>query len=263
MVNRSNTEDSQEHKWILESQKDPEAFQHLFNKYYNPIFNYVLCRICNMSVAKDIAANTFMKALDNIQKYQWKGIPFSAWLYRIATNEINQYHRKAKRTVTLSPECIANYKVNSSSDVELLAAEEAIAKNEQCQKIYSAIASLKLKYQTVITLRYFGNFTTKEIADILETSENTVKTHIHRGIKQLKRTTMKNSEDIEKILREAKLPDRDMSQMRHEIWHHILKTRKKQRKQSFVSCVKPWILALASIVLIVICILLMILMKKS
>lgn len=180
------SEDQQEYKWILESQKDTEAFQNLFNKYYNTIFNYILRRTCNNSAAKDITANTFMKALDNIKKFQWKGVPFSAWLYRIATNEVNQYHRKTKRTVTLPPEDIANFKGDSSSDSELMAAEEAVAKSQQFQKVRAAIVLLRLKYQTVITLKYFENFTIKEIADILNLPENTVKTQIRRGLKQLK-----------------------------------------------------------------------------
>lgn len=181
-----NSENLQEYRWIQESQKDPEAFRHLFNKYYNTIFNYVLRRTCNSSSAQDITANTFLKALDNIKKFKWKGISFSAWLYRIATNEIYQYHRKTKRTVTLSPEHIANIRGDSSSESALLETEEAIVKNKQFQRIHSAISSLEPKYQTVITLRYFENFTIREIADILKMSANTVKTHIRRGIIQLK-----------------------------------------------------------------------------
>jgi RNA polymerase sigma-70 factor (ECF subfamily) len=181
-----NTKDQQEHKWILESQKDHKQFQHLFNKYYNPIFNYILRRTCNSYITKDITANTFFKALNNIQKFKWKGIPFSAWLYRIATNEIKQHYRKTRRTVALTPEHTENLKSTVSSDSELLKAEEAMQKNEQYQRIHTAVSSLQLKYQNAISLRYFENMSIKEIADILKLSENTVKTHIRRGLKKLK-----------------------------------------------------------------------------
>lgn len=127
-----------------------------------------------------------MNALDNIKSYRWKGIPFSAWLYRIATNEIHQHHRKAKRSTSFSAERMANLQSDSTSDRELLEAEEAVAKNRQFQRVRAAIASLKPKYQTAITLRYFENLSIKEIAQVLEISENTVKIHIHRGLNQLK-----------------------------------------------------------------------------
>ena len=86
----------------------------------------------------------------------------------------------------MPPEHMTNFKSDSSSDAELLEAEEAIARNKQFQQIHSAIASLKWKYQTALTLRYFEDLSIREIARILKISENTVKTHIHRGLKLLK-----------------------------------------------------------------------------
>jgi RNA polymerase sigma-70 factor (ECF subfamily) len=182
-----NSDAIQDHRWIRESQKDPEAFKYLFNKYYNAIFNYVLRRTCNSALAKDITANTFMNALDNIKKYRWRGIAFSAWLYRIATNEIHRHYRKAKHNTSLSPQQTASIQGGSSSDQELLEAEQAVIKHEQFRRIHAAIASLKPKYQSAIMLHYFENLSIREIAQILGLSENTVKTHIRRGLNQLKK----------------------------------------------------------------------------
>jgi len=198
-----NSDAKQDHRWIRESQKDPEAFKHLFNKYYNAIFNYVLRRTCNSALAKDITANTFMNALDNIKKYRWRGISFSAWLYRIATNEIHRHYRREKRNTSLSPEQMAGIQGESSSDQELLEAEQAFIKHEQFRRIHAAIASLKPKYQSAIMLRYFENLSIREIAQILNISDNTVKTHIRRGLDQLKKSYekqqghRKNSQGIE------------------------------------------------------------------
>ena len=183
-----NSEAKQDYRWIRESRKDPETFKHLFNKYYNPIFNYVLRRTCNSSLAKDITANTFMNALDNIKKYRWRGIPFSSWLYRIATNEIHRHYRKARRNTSLSPDQMVDIQGESSSDQELLEAEQAVIKHEQFRRIHAAIASLKPKYQSAIMLRYFENLSIREIAQILNISKNTVKTHIRRGLDQLKKS---------------------------------------------------------------------------
>ena len=181
-----NPEQQKELEWIFKAQEDPEAFRYLFERYYDPIFNYILRRTCDMHVAKDVTANTFLKALNHIKKFKWRGISFSAWLYKIATNEINQNYRKTKRLVHLNPEHIATLKSDVSSDSGLLDAEEVKTKQKQNNKVHAAIASLKLKYQTVLTLRYFENLSLKEIANILGMPENTVKTHIRRGLIQLK-----------------------------------------------------------------------------
>ncbi len=181
------TELQQERSWILASQKDPSAFEPLFQKYHDMIFNYALRRTCNVHHAQDITANTFLKSLDHIQNYQWKGISFSSWLYRIATNEINLNYRKFKRIVPLTSELAVNLKSDRDTDSELIKIEESIQKNEKFKKVCAVLAKLPLKYQTILSLRYFEEKSIKEIADILELSENTVKTHIRRGLIQLRK----------------------------------------------------------------------------
>ena len=113
-----------------------------------------------------------------------------SWLagYRYTIRRLNEAlaEEKNKRIVPLRDEHIATIKSDDSSDSKLLEAEERIAKNEKFKQLHAAITTLKLKYQTVITLRYFENLSIKEIAEILDLPENTIKTHIHRGIKQLK-----------------------------------------------------------------------------
>jgi hypothetical protein len=74
---------------------------------------------------------------------------------------------------------------------------------------------------------------------------------------------MKDFEDIEKTLRDTRLPDQDMSHTRHEVWQRIMKAREKRHKRILLSCVKPWGWALASIILILICVFVMILMVKK
>lgn len=176
----------QEIRWIEAAKKDPEAFEHLFYKYYDPIYNYILRRVCNISIAEDVAANTFLKALDHIQDFKWKGVSLVAWLYRIATNEINLNYRKTKRLVRLTDEHLYKIKGDESSDGPLLNGEEEVEKSKTNRDIHKVIGSLKLKYQTVITLRYFESLSIKEIAVILDLPENTVKTHIRRGLQKIK-----------------------------------------------------------------------------
>ena len=176
----------QERRLVAMAQKNPDDFKHLFNKYYDTIFNYALRRTGNAHLANDVAANTFLKALDQINNFQWRGSSFSAWLYRIATNEIFQVHRKSKRTIRLTSEVKDRLQDDNSSDSALLEAEEMVARNEKFKQIHAALSKLKIKYQTVLTLRYFEDKSIKEIAAILNMPENTVKTHIRRGLTHLK-----------------------------------------------------------------------------
>ena len=182
-----NAEQQQELKWIAQAKRDPEAFEHLFKKYYQPIYNYVLRRLYNQTAAKDVTANTFVKALENLNKFQWRGVLFSSWLYRIATNEVNQYFRKNKRVVALSDEHEATLKSDITSDAEVINSESEMAKNIRSKQLHLALSTLKAKYQTVITLRYFEELSLKQISEILDLPENTVKTHIRRGLEQLKK----------------------------------------------------------------------------
>ena len=177
---------AQEEEWIEASKIDPAAFQFLFNEYYDLIYNFAYRRTLDRALAQDISAATFMKALENIHRFVCRGIPFSAWLYRIAVNEINLYHRKRKRLIPLTTERALHLVHENRTDQRILQHEEDEEKIRQLRKIHQAIASLKPIYQDAITLRYFEDKSIREIAEILDLSENTVKTHIHRGLQHLR-----------------------------------------------------------------------------
>ncbi|MFQ5637834.1 MAG: RNA polymerase sigma factor [bacterium] len=176
----------QERLWIQAAQKDASAFEPIFQRYHDRIFNYVLRRTGSVNFAQDITANTFFKALQHLPKFQWQGVSLSSWLFRIATNEINQSYRRQKRTIALTTEIGKTLSDNSKADAALLELEESIEKNERYKRARSALKQLKIKYQAALTLRYFEDKSIKEIAEILELSENTVKTHIRRGLIELR-----------------------------------------------------------------------------
>lgn len=185
--NWTNEAEFEAERTIVElAKQNSAAFEHLFNKFFDKIFNYALRRTGDPHLADDITSSTFMKAFDQIENFKWRGISFSAWLYRIATNEINQLYRKSKRTIALSDDMKKNLADDRFTDTRLLEIEELVAKNEQFRKVHTALSRLKPKYQAALTLRYFENKSIKEIAAILDLSENTVKTHIHRGLSKLR-----------------------------------------------------------------------------
>ena len=81
--------------------KNPDAFSEVFTIYYKPIFGYILRRTGDFDDSADIAANTFFKAFTHINNFSYNGISIKVWLYRIATNEINQFFRNIRKHESL------------------------------------------------------------------------------------------------------------------------------------------------------------------
>ncbi len=86
----------QEQNLIKQCRDNPAAFGQVFDLWYKPVFGYIMRRTADYDLSKDIAAETFLKAFLKINSFKWKGISISAWIYRIATNELNQYYRSSK-----------------------------------------------------------------------------------------------------------------------------------------------------------------------
>jgi RNA polymerase sigma-70 factor (ECF subfamily) len=169
----------------------PEAFAQLYDQNYSAILNYCIRRTGNVELAKDITAETFIEALKNIRRFEGWGISFSAWLYRVAGNEIASYFRK-KTYKAVSLEYLRESQgfepvaLREPKD-ELIAAEEELARHQEFLACRRQISQLPLKYQEVITLRFFAGKSHKEIAGILGKPEGTVKSLLHRGLERLRR----------------------------------------------------------------------------
>ena len=87
-----------EKELVLRAQEDSDAFGKLFEKYHSKILSYAMKRTGNIEVARDVASETFFKALKKLWQFHWRNVSFAAWLYKIATNEIRRYFRKNRRT---------------------------------------------------------------------------------------------------------------------------------------------------------------------
>jgi len=202
---------SNEKELVKKAQKEPEAFAKLYDKYYSQIFGYILKRVADLEVAQDITSETFFKALKNLWKFRWRNTPFSvypvghrrcsfgAWLYRIANNEIANYFRKNKRYSVSLDEVLEKDFYSASKflvqgepvalhnpETEFIEAQEELKKYQDFLEIQEKISQLPIKYQEVITLRFFEKKKIKEIAEILGKKEGTIKSLLHRGLEKLK-----------------------------------------------------------------------------
>jgi len=150
---------SEEKELVRQAQKIPDAFAKLYDQYYPKIFGYILRRTANLEAAQDITSETFFKALKKLWQFRWRNISFSAWLYKIATNEINQYFRKAKykKSESLEEFQEQGFEPASTNDPEseLIEAQEKLEQHREFLEVQDKIVRLPAKYQEVIALRFF------------------------------------------------------------------------------------------------------------
>lgn len=179
---------AEERRLVAQAREDPRAFGELFDRYYEAIFRYILHRTANVALAQELTSETFYKALDRLWTFRWRGLPFSSWLYRIASNEVNAHYRRHRHYRTGSLDDFGDRLADelTEADRELLAAEALLEEDVFFRELHRQIADLKPKYQEVITLRYFEDKKIREIAEILGKSPGTVKSLLHRALGQLR-----------------------------------------------------------------------------
>ena len=184
----------QEAMLVEQAKTDREAFGELYDRHYDLVLNYIVKRTANVHASQDIISEVFFKALHNIDKYRWNGVPFSVWLFRIASNEIANYYRNLKRRKYSESEITRwNDTETPSTEAELIVAEEELIRNEQYLSLYQQLSILPVKYQEVITLRYFEKRQINEISQMLEKKEGTVKSLLHRGLEKLGKNLKKSA----------------------------------------------------------------------
>lgn len=174
----------QEKTLVEKAKTDPEAFGELYDANYAPIFNYLLRRTASLADAQDITSDVFVKAFQNIGKFKWCGIPFSAWLYRIASHEIANKYRKGKHEQPYDIDSTEN--VMRNPHISLQQIQDETKKYERYFIVHDSMSRLPKKYREVISLRFFADKEIREIAQILDKPESSVKTLLYRGLEKLK-----------------------------------------------------------------------------
>ncbi len=186
----ANMDLSEEKELVRQAQKAPDAFAKLYDQYYPKIFGYVLRRTANLEAAQDITSEAFFNALRKLWQFRWRNVSFSSWLYKIATNEINQYFRKTeyKKSISLEELQEQGFEPISTHDPEneLIEAQEKLKQHQDFLEIQEKIVRLPAKYQEVIALRFFERKQLKEIAEILGKKEGTIKSLLHRAVEKLR-----------------------------------------------------------------------------
>jgi len=185
----------QEKELVERAKDDTSVFGELYEQYYTPIFGYILRRTASIEVAQDITSEVFIKALKNLKRFQWRDVPFSAWLYRIATHEIANHHRENNHRFLPLLDEAADSAVDPAptAENEFIEAEAELERHKNFLVLQSGISKLPVKYQEVITLRFFENKSLKEIGAILGKREGTIKSLLHRGLGKLREFLEQNA----------------------------------------------------------------------
>lgn len=173
---------------IKMAQNDPRHFGPLYQKYYQQIYRYIHQRIDDSDLACDVTSQVFMKALTNIKKFEFRGVPFSSWLYRIAKSELYQSFRDRKIEMNSNNfSALSNY---SEDELE----EDSI----QSQKIFliQALSLMKQQELSLIELRFFEKKSFREIGEIQNITENNAKVKTFRALEKL-RLIFKNKYNLQ------------------------------------------------------------------
>jgi RNA polymerase sigma-70 factor (ECF subfamily) len=168
----------EELKIIEMAQNDPQHFGLLYKKYYHQILRYIQQRIDDAELAYDVTSQVFIKALTHIHRFEYRGVPFSSWLYRIAKSELYQSFRDKKMELNLNEFHLNMIESNDDNEDEV----------NQEYKIYliQSLAALKKHELQLIELRFFEKKSFKEIGYLLDITENNAKVKTFRSLEKLK-----------------------------------------------------------------------------
>jgi RNA polymerase sigma-70 factor (ECF subfamily) len=183
-----------EKELVFKAKTDADVFGLLYDEYYPKIFGYVLRRTASAETARDITSEVFLRAFQHIKSFQWRNIPFSAYLYRIASHEISNGYNHSKQVQQLKQEIAESAVITDASlEEEITRAEDELQKHEDFFTLHRCIVKLPRIYQEVIVLKYFEKKLTSEICVILGKREGTVKSLLHRGLKKLRKLMEDNA----------------------------------------------------------------------
>lgn len=157
-----------------------EAFTYLYEQNVTRIYNYIFYRVGSEVDAEDITARVFHKAFDHIDNYKEKGIPFSAWLYRIAHNLTANWYRDTRRKKEVSLE--EQLDLPHQDDLP----ERAVEQNQEKDLLLKAIRRLPQDRQQLILLKFLEDLSNAEIAIIMGRTEGAIKSLYHRSLLSLR-----------------------------------------------------------------------------
>ena len=162
------------------AQGETDAFGLLYERYIDRIFNYVYYRTGNLHDAEDLTARVFQRAMNHIKNYTDRGVPFSAWLYRIAHNLVANWHRDRSRRQEIPLDDLPVLRTKSDHP------ERNLVHSQEQDALLKLIRRLPAERQTLLILKFVEDMSNAEIGQIMGRSEGAVKSLYHRTLLALR-----------------------------------------------------------------------------
>ena len=157
---------------IEAAQRDPRLFADLYDQNFDRVYAYVTLRVRDRAAAEDIASEVFQHALENLPRFEWRGVPFAAWLYRIAANAIVDRAKLAAREGGAPPE---------------VAIEPNHDEIERRARVFERMNALPPEQSRVLTLRFVEEKSIREVAAEMQKTEGAVRQLQFRAVENLRR----------------------------------------------------------------------------
>lgn len=179
------TEDNQQDKSMIQdlverAKTDAGAFAELYNHFFPKIFGFVFKRVGHRQTCEDLVSEIFMKTFSKLDQFQWQGVGFESWLYKIASNQIIDHYRRTGSKTTIELDQV-DHLLPTGEDVFL----QTVQKDDQT-KIRDILSSMPDNYQQILTLKFLSELTNQEIARIMNITENNVGVLVYRALKKFK-----------------------------------------------------------------------------
>lgn len=176
-----NVSDPRDKKAVARAtQGDPQAFGALYERYVDRIYNYIYYRTGNQFDAEDLTARVFFRAMRHIENYTDRGLPISAWLYRIAHNLVANWHRDNSRRKEVPLDEILLFRPDGEHP------ETALLNSEEQERLLKVIRQLPADRQQLLILKFVQHLSNAEIGQIMGRTEGAIKSLYHRTLLSLR-----------------------------------------------------------------------------
>lgn len=167
---------------VARAKRDREAFGCLYDRYVEQVYRFTYRRVKDHTSAEDITARVFFRALEQLPRFEWRGIPFGGWLMRIAANLIHDHQGEAQRQVSLG-EWAEDETAMATSDPSL---EEQYAARQTASTLWHEVSTLPMAERQVLVHRFARDMSIRDIATNLGRTEGAVKQLLFRAVKHLR-----------------------------------------------------------------------------
>lgn len=165
---------------VRQAKDDSDAFGELYERHVRRIYSYIYYRTGDHQDAEDLTARVFQRALKHITTYEDKGVPFTAWLYRIAHNLVANWHRdRSRRPVLPLEDYVAVVSRGQHPEARALA-------NEDQRILLEAVRRLSAARQELLILKFVERLSNAEIGEIMGRTEGAIKSLYHRTLAALR-----------------------------------------------------------------------------